>query len=96
VGEKVDVIVSEWLGHMAYVEGMVNSIIQVRDRWLKDDGILLPSHVDVMLAPLDDLPTYVEHGPGFWEKDKIHGIDFSSFTARELEMGHANQEYVPG
>lgn len=93
--EGVDVIISEWLGHMAYVEGMFRSVIQVRDAFLKPDGKLLPSAVDVMLAPVDDNELFNEYGPGFWMKKTIYGIDFSHFTQRELEMGHANQLMVP-
>jgi len=93
--EPADVIISEWLGHMAYVEGMFRSVINVRDAWLKPGGKLLPSSVDVMLAPIDDIELYDEQGPGFWEKQKLHGIDFSCFTKNELKMGHANQLYIP-
>ncbi len=95
INEKADVIISEWLGHMAYVEGMFRSVMQVRDTCLAADGKLLPSSVDLMLAPVDDTEFYQKHGPGFWEQNKIHNIDFSCFTKRELEMGHANQYHVP-
>ncbi len=95
LNESVDVIISEWLGHMAYVEGMFRSVIHVRDAWLKPGGKLLPASVDVMFAPIDDKELYNEHGPGFWSKRNIHGIDFSCFTQRELQMGHANQLHVP-
>lgn len=77
--ESADVIISEWLGHMGYVEGMFGSVIHVRDAWLKPGGKLLPSSVDLMLAPIDDVEFYNEHGPGFWGKRKIHDIDFSFF-----------------
>ncbi len=93
--EPADVIISEWLGHMAYVEGMFRSVIEVRDTCLKPGGILLPSAVDVMLAPIDDKELYFEHGPGFWSERDIHGIDFSSFTDKELQMGHVSQLLVP-
>jgi SAM-dependent methyltransferase len=93
--EPADVIISEWLGHLAYVEGMLRSVINVRDAYLKPNGILLPANVDVMFAPIDDRHLYHEHGPGFWEKDDIHGIDFAFLTQKELNMGHTNQLHVP-
>jgi len=93
--EPADVIVSEWLGHMAYVEDMFRSVIHVRDAWLKPGGKLIPSSVDVLLAPVDDSEFYLEHGPGFWQKQNILDIDFSCFTKKELQMGHANQLDVP-
>ena len=95
LNESVDVIISEWLGHMAYVENMFRSVIHVRDAWLKPGGKLLPSSVDVMLAPIDDGELYHEYGPGFWQKSNIHGIDFSFFTKKELQMGHANKLHMP-
>lgn len=93
--EKADVIISEWLGHMAYVECMFSSVIHVRDAWLKPKGLLLPSSVDVMLAPIDDSESYHDYGPGFWQKSNIHGINFSCFTQKELQMGHATKLHVP-
>lgn len=93
--EGVDVVISEWLGHMAYVEGMFRSVIHVRDSCLKDSGRLIPSSVDLMLAPIEDNELYFDHGPGFWGKNDIHGIDFSCFIEDELEMGHTNQLLVP-
>ena len=38
---------------------------------------------------------YKKEGPGFWEQDKIHGIDFSSFTKKEHELGYSNLLHVP-
>eukprot|EP00466_Bigelowiella_natans_P014931 jgi/Bigna1/126218/aug1.2_g926 len=47
--EDVDVIVSEWMGTVKVGmfllrESMLDSLIRVRDRYLKPDGIVLPSH----------------------------------------------------
>lgn len=33
--EKVDVIVSEWMGYMLLYETMLPSVLYVRDKWLK-------------------------------------------------------------
>ena len=93
--KKADVIISEWLGHMAFVESMFNSVIRVRDKWLKPGGKMIPAAVDVLLAPMDNGILYNDHGPGFWMKKNIHGIDFSNLESQELEMGHANQVTLP-
>jgi len=34
--EKVDVIISEWMGSFLIFEGMLDSVIYARDKWLKD------------------------------------------------------------
>ncbi|KAA0187841.1 hypothetical protein HAZT_HAZT004999 [Hyalella azteca] len=33
--EKVDVIVSEWMGYMMLYETMLPSVLHIRDKWLK-------------------------------------------------------------
>lgn len=91
--EKVDVLVSEWLGHFAFVEAMLDDVLQARDSHLKPDGRMLPGTVDAMLAPIDDPVLYVHDGPGFW-RDPVHGLDFSLLEAAELKMGRAIQRRV--
>jgi len=91
LNEKADLIVSEWIGHMGFVEAMFNSVMKVRDAWLKPGGKMLPSSIDIMLAPIDDNELFYKYGPGYWQSQLVHGIDFSKFTAQELEMGHSSQ-----
>jgi type I protein arginine methyltransferase len=43
--ERVDVIVSEWLGGFGVDEGMLVPVIVARDRWLKPGGIMIPRSV---------------------------------------------------
>ena len=32
--EKVDIIVSEWMGYCLFYESMLNTVIYARDKWL--------------------------------------------------------------
>ncbi|TYZ61609.1 hypothetical protein PybrP1_008388 [[Pythium] brassicae (nom. inval.)] len=50
--EKVDVIVSEWMGYFLLRESMLDSVIVARDRWLKPDGAMFPSHASMSIAPM--------------------------------------------
>ncbi|CAA6666362.1 unnamed protein product [Spirodela intermedia] len=50
--EKVDVIISEWMGYFLLRESMFDSVICARDRWLKPDGMMYPSHARMWLAPI--------------------------------------------
>ena len=50
--ESVDIIVSEWMGFLLVYEAMLQSVLYARDRWLKPDGILLPSSAEMLIAPL--------------------------------------------
>ena len=49
--EKVDLIVSEWLGGFAIDENMLRPVLLARDQWLKPDGLMLPQSVEIWLAP---------------------------------------------
>lgn len=53
--DKVDVIVSEWMGYFLLFEGMMDTVLYARDRHLKPGGILLPSRCDLYLVPLGDI-----------------------------------------
>ena len=86
----VDVIVSEWLGNLAFVEGMLDDVLTARDKNLARDGRMIPSQVSVLVAPVDDPVLYGLDGPGFWRRP-IHGLDFSSLEERELEQGRSVQ-----
>ena len=41
--EKVDLIVSEWMGYFLLCENMLGSVLKFRDRYLKDNGIMIPA-----------------------------------------------------
>mmetsp|Transcript_22488 Transcript_22488/g.60839 ORF Transcript_22488/g.60839 Transcript_22488/m.60839 type:complete len:371 (-) Transcript_22488:562-1674(-) len=50
--EKVDVIVSEWMGYMLLRESMLDSVLEARDKWLKPGGALYPSKATMYFAPI--------------------------------------------
>uniref|UniRef100_A0A7S2V4Q5 Methyltransferase domain-containing protein n=1 Tax=Fibrocapsa japonica TaxID=94617 RepID=A0A7S2V4Q5_9STRA len=52
LAEKVDIIISEWMGYFLLRESMVDSLIKARDRFLKPDGLLFPSHATMYWAPI--------------------------------------------
>lgn len=41
--EKVDIIVSEWMGYFLLRESMLDTVLVARDEYLKPDGALYPS-----------------------------------------------------
>jgi type I protein arginine methyltransferase len=71
---KVDVIVSEWMGYCLLYESMLDSVIYARDRYLKEDGLMVPSHATLKIAPLVDSDIRIEK-IDFW-KD-VYGFDMS-------------------
>jgi len=39
--EKVDIIISEWMGYFLLYEAMLDTVLCARDRWLAPDGLVL-------------------------------------------------------
>lgn len=52
--EKVDIIVSEWMGYMLLYETMLPSVLFARDRWLKPEGLMFPERAVLYMAPCCD------------------------------------------
>ena len=52
--ERVDVIVSEWLGGFGIDEGMLAPVIAARDRWLKPGGAMIPHTVTAWTSLVHD------------------------------------------
>ncbi|XP_042905424.1 protein arginine N-methyltransferase 6 isoform X1 [Parasteatoda tepidariorum] len=67
--EKVDIIVSEWMGYMLMYESMLPSLLQARDRYLKENGRLFPEEVRIYIAPITDHQQY-EYSVDYWHKTK--------------------------
>ena len=47
---KADVIVSEWIGYFLLFDRMLSSVLTVRDRHLKEGGIMIPRRAKMMIA----------------------------------------------
>ncbi|CBY00477.1 hypothetical protein LEMA_P016070.1 [Plenodomus lingam JN3] len=85
--EKVDIIISEWMGYGLLFEGMLDSVLRARDMYLKPDGILVPSHCNIRLAPISDADWIADStSEKFW-KD-VYGFDFSPMIPGGLLNRH--------
>lgn len=51
---QVDIIISEWMGFFLLYEGMLDSIIFARDKYLKKGGFLFPEKARLFIAAMDD------------------------------------------
>lgn len=75
--EKVDIIISEWMGYGLLFEGMLDSVLRARDLYLREDGLMVPSHCTMRIAPVSDKDWIADaSGEKFW-KD-VYGFDFTS------------------
>lgn len=57
--EKVDIIVSEWMGYFLLFEGMLDSVIYARDKYLNGGGLLLPNRCTISLIGISDEGKYL-------------------------------------
>ncbi|OJD15479.1 hypothetical protein AJ78_04275 [Emergomyces pasteurianus Ep9510] len=73
--QQVDIIVSEWMGYCLLFEAMFDSVIWARDRYLSPDGLMVPSHATLQIAPLAD-PDLVDSHITFW--NSVYGFRMSS------------------
>ncbi|KAN0119885.1 putative ribosomal protein arginine N-methytransferase rmt3 [Hyaloscypha variabilis] len=76
--EKVDIIVSEWMGYCLLYEAMLDSVIWARDKYLKSDGLMVPSHMNMWVAPIAD-PDYIADHIAFWRD--VYGFDMKAMQA---------------
>ena len=73
--EPADVIVTETMGTFGFEEGILGSLTDARQRFLKTGGRLVPHGVDLFLVPVE-LPQFYEHVVDFWV-NRCQGFDFS-------------------
>lgn len=80
-GEKVDVILHEQIGDDLLNENMIENILDLKKRLLKEGGRILPSKFELFIEPICYKQEYKI--PYIWEKE-VHGIDFSFLNNSDL------------
>ncbi|KAJ5749015.1 uncharacterized protein N7511_010711 [Penicillium nucicola] len=73
--EKVDIIISEWMGYGLLFEAMFDSVIYARDRYLVPGGLMAPSHATLRIAPFAD-PDFIASHISFWHN--VYGFKMDS------------------
>lgn len=76
--DKVDIIVSEWMGYFLLFESMLDSVLYARDLYLADGGSVYPDLCTLSLAAVADPQRHAEH-VAFWED--VYGFDMSVMKA---------------
>ncbi|XP_051885261.1 protein arginine N-methyltransferase 3 isoform X2 [Pristis pectinata] len=72
--DKVDVIVSEWMGYFLLFESMLDSVIYARDKYLMEGGAVYPDICTISLVAVGDRKKHDEH-VAFW--DDVYGFKMS-------------------
>lgn len=62
--EKVDCIISEWMGYFLFYESMLDTVLYARDKWLVPGGIILPDKATLSVVGIED--GEYRSGPGVY------------------------------
>ncbi|XP_017858437.1 PREDICTED: probable protein arginine N-methyltransferase 6.1 [Drosophila arizonae] len=73
--EKVDIIISEWMGFYLLHEGMLDSVLFARDNFLKPNGLLFPSECTIYVAPCS-VPSLYD----YWQN--VDGVNMGKFASK--------------
>lgn len=52
--DKVDIIVSEWMGYFLLYESMLDTVLYARDRYLAPNGLIFPDKATIFMAGIED------------------------------------------
>ena len=77
LNEKVDVIVSEWMGHCLFYEAMLEPLLTIRDRYLAKDGVMIPAEVSLHAGLVCDEDLLEDLS---FLRDKPYDLDFSAIA----------------
>jgi protein arginine N-methyltransferase 1 len=72
--QKVDIIISEWMGYCLLYESMLDTVLFARDKWLAPGGIMLPDKAVMYICGIED-SEYKQTKINFWES--VYGFDMS-------------------
>lgn len=72
--EKVDIIISEWMGYCLFYESMLDTVIYARDRWLQPNGLLFPDKATLYICGIEDRQ-YKDDKINWW--DDVYGFNMS-------------------
>ncbi|XP_018009820.1 protein arginine N-methyltransferase 1 [Hyalella azteca] len=80
--KKFDIIVSEWMGYFLLFEGMLDSVIYARDRFLAPGGLMMPNRCTLHIIAIDDKEMYAQYSQ-FW--NNVYGFDMSCIARKWLQ-----------
>jgi len=92
--DTVDIIISEWMGYFLLYEGMLDTVIWARDKYLAADGKMLPDKAKIYVAAIED-SEYKQNKIGFWKN--VYGVDMSCLShaaIKEPIVDNVNADYI--
>jgi protein arginine N-methyltransferase 1 len=79
--EKVDIIISEWMGYFLLYESMLDTVIVARDKWLKPGGLIFPDRASMWMCAIED-QEYRDEKINYW--DDVYGFNMSCIKEMAL------------
>ncbi|CAO3644697.1 unnamed protein product [Cunninghamella echinulata] len=73
--DKVDIIISEWMGYFLLYESMLDTVLVARDKYLVEGGMIFPDKATMIIAGIED-GKYKDEKINYW--DNVYGFDYSS------------------
>jgi len=75
--EKVDIIISEWMGYCLFYESMLQTVLFARDKWLAADGLMFPDKASLHICAIEDRD-YKDEKVNWWKN--VYGFDMSCIS----------------
>ncbi|KAK2146091.1 hypothetical protein LSH36_634g01061 [Paralvinella palmiformis] len=72
--DKVDIIISEWMGYCLFYESMLLTVLYARDKWLAPGGLIFPDRATLYVCAIEDRQ-YKDEKINWW--DNVYGFDMS-------------------
>jgi len=79
--QQVDVIISEWMGYFLLLEGVLDSVIAARDKYLAPNGTMVPSTGAMYMTAISD-DQDCKATVGMWHKP--YGLKFDYLLQHTL------------
>jgi ubiquinone/menaquinone biosynthesis C-methylase UbiE len=92
IPETGDVIVSELMGVFAVDENMLDILVDARKRFLKPNGHMVPSRIDLCLVAIESPKAF---GQLSLDSDDLFGLDFSHTNIFSAEYLFATELHRP-
>jgi type I protein arginine methyltransferase len=92
--DKVDIIVSEWMGYFLFYESMLDTVIYARDKWLAPGGLMFPDKASLHIVAIED-GEYRHDKIDFWRN--VYGFDMScigDIALSEPLVDNVDQEQI--
>ncbi|SBT78822.1 protein arginine N-methyltransferase 1, putative [Plasmodium ovale] len=92
--DKVDIIISEWMGYCLLYENMLDTVLYCRDKWLKEGGLIFPDKAYMYMAGIED-SLYREEKFDFWRN--CYDLNFSPvlpILKEEVVIDYVDKNFI--